>query len=606
MIRALARPRVQEPVEENLYPQEYDEEFDGADLDAELEGEAAEGDAEDEGHEGEIEVLDDEVPEDTTFASAVWKLAPAPDFEAAAREAAAAVDHCVKKVFGHEAFVLPYGSLVQGVHLDGSDVDLCLDLGGAVTSSGKDNSSQVNALKRLMSNLPSSFRVTETRFWKHIKVPILIVRYTSCSNQEVEADISVGIEHEGVDKSFTDRLVRRVLSRCPKALHAARAVKLWAKAEKLNKAFEGQLNSLGWTLLVLYYFFEQAEVDSEVLNEEAPDERGLEGENSLPPPLHTGEEDEELADPDMQYNDVPSPMVLAEFFEWVVSTATSWPEEDAEGACGLSLIDVSMIKVPAATKQWADQTSFFIEDPGIRLTKGTSENVARALKSRPWRVSLDRCKAAAATLRSDDPADADAWMIKLLQGAAAVRKEAEAAKRNVPLQGVKRPWAAMGAAQQGGRAPPPPPPPPPAQRLEPYIAGKAAEGKGTIPRMSNGGKGKGGFEGPPQKRAKSGGLCKWFLLNECWSGDRCRYSHGEGYPSTGQGASKGKNGGTKGKGASKGTVNVEAEADVDFEAADCEGEAEFEADVEGLEGDEFGGEAEVEEDVYEEEGDTEL
>ena len=92
----------------------------------------------------------------------------------------------------------------------------------------------------------------------------------------------------------------------------------------------------------------------------------------------------------------------------------------------------------------------------------------------------------------------------------------------VPLQGVKRPWAAMGAAQQGGRAPPPPPPPPPAQRLEPYIAGKAAEGKGTIPRMSNGGKGKGGFEGPPQKRAKSGGLCKWFLLNECWSGDRCR------------------------------------------------------------------------------------
>ena len=82
----------------------------------------AEGDAEDEGHEGEIEVLDDEVPEDTTFTSAV----PAPDFEAAAREAAA-VDHCVKKVFGHEAFVLPCRSLVQGVHLDGSDVDLCLD-----------------------------------------------------------------------------------------------------------------------------------------------------------------------------------------------------------------------------------------------------------------------------------------------------------------------------------------------------------------------------------------------------------------------------------------------------------------------------------------------
>merc|ERR1719215_859108 len=156
---------------------------------------------------------DDKDTATVPYARAVTELAPPPEFEEAVQEALTAVQEAVKQVFGDEAWVLPFGSLIQGVPLKGSDLDLCMEVPGvvaAVASNGKpDNSQQVTALRRLMKKLPNSFHVIETRFFKHIKVPIIILEYVSSSGIKVETDISVGVTFEGVEKGFTDRLVRR-------------------------------------------------------------------------------------------------------------------------------------------------------------------------------------------------------------------------------------------------------------------------------------------------------------------------------------------------------------------------------------------------------------
>jgi len=425
-----------------------------------------------------------------------------------------AVNAAVKAVFGAEAYVQPYGSLVQGMHLDGSDLDLCIevpgeDLVGPVGANGKtDNGLQVAALKRLMRKLPGTFRVTETRFWKHMKVPIIILAFRSGSGEEVETDISVGAVFEGVQKGFTDRLVRRLLARLPRAIHLARLVKLWARLEKLNKAYDGFLNSLGWTLMVLFFFMERGEITCDMLHEEEPNENGPDGDGgSLPPPLRGSGEG---ASGELQ--DVPSYEEVAEFFEWVKLYVESWPEDQPESAWGISLVDGTMIEVPKASKQWADQCSFFIEDPGVRLAKGSAENVARSLKVAPWRTTLQRCEAAASALRAGHPAAADAWMSRLLQEASAEREAKE--KAAAP----KLPPAVRGAGAWPRAAPNAPAP---WQRAAP----KSTAAWPQAPSAAVGQKRPLPVQPSAAKRPKAE-VCKWWLQGQCWSGDRCRNSHG--------------------------------------------------------------------------------
>jgi len=389
--------------------------------------------------------------------------------------------------------------------LNGSDLDLCLEVpdGNGPEDSGKgtgkvDNSKQVAVLKRIMYRLPKTFHVIETRFWKHMKVPIIILGYASNSGEEVETDISVGVDFEGVRKGLTDRIVRRVLARVPRAMHAARLVKLWARQEKLNKAYDGYLNSLGWTLLVLFFFMERGEVTTDMLEDEEPNENGEDGQGSLPPPLHPsdnyGQEEDRLLD-------VPTSDEMADFFSWVPEYCSTWPEDVPGSNWGISLVDGTLIEVPPPDKKWNDQPSFYIEDPGPRVTKGKSENVARSLKVAPWRMTLERCRATADTLCTH-PGAADAWAARLVRENAEelVRKAAEqkAKKAGGPAKGMSKggpggQWAARAApAQPQKRAWPGQPQPPAA---------------------------------PPPKRARTGEICRWFLEGNCWDGDRCRLRH---------------------------------------------------------------------------------
>merc|ERR1719401_3295223 len=188
--------------------------------------------------------------------------------------------------------------------MDGPDVsDEVVDAEGKV-----DNTAHVDALKKLISSLPSSLRVIETRFFRHMKVPIVTLGFKSSLDVQVDADVSIGTVFEGVEKGFTDRLVRRVFARFPRALHMVRVVKLWAKAEKVNKAYEGFLNALGWTLLVVFFFMERGEIMSGLLDCEEPNERGV-GTGGLPPPLDNG-----MGEPP-GLEEVPPVEEVAEFFE---------------------------------------------------------------------------------------------------------------------------------------------------------------------------------------------------------------------------------------------------------------------------------------------------
>lgn len=390
---------------------------------------------------------DDEGSENVPYARAVAELAPQPEFEESVQEALTAVQEAVKQVFGDEAWVLPFGSLVQGVPLKGSDLDLCMEVPGVVAGvagNGKaDNSQQVTALRRLMKKLPNSFRVVETRFFKHIKVPIIILEYVSSAGLKVETDISVGVTFEGVEKGFTDRLVRRVLACTPRALHAVRLIKVWAKVENLNKAYEGFLNSLGWTLLVVYFFMARGEVIPDSLDMEEATERGLDDGATLPLPLYAGTDD-----------DVPSGEEIAEFFDMVASF-DEWPVSDASAAWGISLVDrgdddessqhigmYKMSSMPPIKKQWSDQIDVFLEDPGIKMAVGRSENVARALKKGPWLTTLNKAREAATSLRADSTSAADDWVADLI-----TRAEADAAAKAAPpvVASRKRPLQAPAA-----------------------------------------------------------------------------------------------------------------------------------------------------------------
>jgi len=257
---------------------------------------------------------------------------------------------------------------------------------------------QVRLLQYLMSGLPASFRVKETRFFGSTCVPILILEYRHFSGETVEVDISVGDSDEktGMEKGYTDRLIRKALERTPRALPLVLLVKQWAKAQGVNKAYEGFINSLGWSLLCLFFLMGRGELPPETFQKSAePCEanmaqreqlaaEGSAGAASLaypPPLLRSHATDAKLSDED-----------VAGFFEAVAGFAPQRPASG--GPTGISLCAGSEITGPAS-----ERAPFYIEDPGLMLATGQGENVARALTEATWRTILGRCKEAARALR---------------------------------------------------------------------------------------------------------------------------------------------------------------------------------------------------------------
>lgn len=395
----------------------------------------------------EQEADEQESAEKDSFQHRIHQLSPPAKFDAALREAMAAVDRTVRQTFGATARVQPYGSIVQGAQLQGSDLDLAVDLPDvnldAMKNGKSDNTQQVKALQRIMHKLSNEFWVIETRFFKHIKVPILILGYSGPSGEEVETDISVGVEYEGVEKGHTDRLVRRILARAPRALHMVRVIKIWAKTEGLNKAFDGFLNALGWTLLVLFFFISRGEATTEMLEDEEENERGPGGDGSVPPPLSVSND---ASSEEVDLTDIPSGEDVAEFFD-MVAEFEDWPPDPEEGTQFIiSLVDGAMAPVPkTGGKQWSDTCDFFLEDPGPRVATGRSENVARALRKGTWQTTLRKCREAATALRADGEESANSWLRELLQKADAAKSAgaAAAAKANAAK---KRPWPGQGGA----------------------------------------------------------------------------------------------------------------------------------------------------------------
>jgi len=425
--------------------------------------------------------------------------------------------------------VLPYGSLVQGLALECSDVDLCVEVprdpgcNHDENSSKQGNSAQVSLLQRLMGQLNTTgkFQVMETRFWKHMKVPIIILRFKSSQGEDIETDISVGVDFDGVRKGLTDRVVRRLLAYSPRALHMAQLVKLWARATKLNKAYDGFLNSLGWTLLVLYFFFEKGELSSDIVNLEEPDELGQGGDNSLlPPALH------DTADPEVKLLEVPSQEDVAEFFEWVATTAVNWPDDPPGGAWGISIVEGTFTEVPPPEKKFHDTCRFYLEDPGPNLTKNAHENVARSLKAGPWKTTLDRCKGLSDKLRAQSPEDASAWFASLLHQIKAEAEAANAAAKHhvtqTPGVGVQRSWAATALNARPGITAPKASTPL-GGGMQGSGAASAASGQRTWASVSQSVVGEPTGR-PAAKRAKTG-VCNWFLKGQCWDGDRCPRIH---------------------------------------------------------------------------------
>ena len=169
-------------------------------------------------------------------------LAPSCSFEEAVLEAYQAFTELVRGSLGGKAKVLAFGSFVQGSHLKDSDLDVCIDL----PNRSLEPLAQRQALQALKGRVAWPWRLKEERLQKHVRVPILVLRYSG--RQEVELDVSVGFEHEHLRKDLTDRLIRQQLVKKPLLKDLVRVVKTWAKREQLHKAFEGYPSGSEWDL----------------------------------------------------------------------------------------------------------------------------------------------------------------------------------------------------------------------------------------------------------------------------------------------------------------------------------------------------------------------
>jgi len=363
------------------------------------------------GAEGAENQIRNEAPQSNPLRPLAWavsKLCPTARFQQTASETLAALTALAHDVLGPEAQVRPFGSLLQSAHLEGSDLDLCVKLPTLEGQPLRDGDSQtrkadqIKALKQLMNNLTPSFRVKEARFFDRIRVPILVLEYQGSRGDMVEADISVGSfdEGTGVAKGTTDRLIRRILERTPHALPLVLLVKKWAKARGLNTAFEGFLNSLGWTLLCLFFLARRGDVEPEALSCK---------DDGVTP---AGEATLELPTPvECDLVRAPSGAELAAFFEDTASLGLllDTPRLPSTGPPGISLLSHSVVQGPAG-----ERAPFYIEDPGVKLATGRDENVGRALTEGTWRTLLRCCAEAAKGLRSGRGSGTTAWASALI------------------------------------------------------------------------------------------------------------------------------------------------------------------------------------------------
>ncbi|CAE8659582.1 unnamed protein product, partial [Polarella glacialis] len=379
-----------------------------------------------------------------TFVKTLAKLLPSPEFEDAARMALSCLEEVARLTFGDKVRVRPFGSLVQGSHLEGSDLDVFVDCPGlldgpVIDGKGQESkypkaaeaekqSKQVHALVRLLRHLKSSsFIVKERRLERHVRVPILILEFQG--SIKVEADVSVGDDSAGVEKGYIDRLIQRAFVRAPVALPWVLLVKQWAKVEGLNKAYEGYLNSLGWTLLCFYFLMVRGKVPSDAFSQDLEDSLS----SSLAPfqssrSLHF----DKLA---------PSTWELSEFFEEVAALKLG---------AGISL-------APCEEVEGEGDEVFYIEDPASKRGGATrwSTNVAKSLRQQAWAVLQKRSRAASQALRAgNSEAAAAAWARRLAGQASAFATGPSSSVRGAsPEASAFATGPAMVSSSVGGASP---------------------------------------------------------------------------------------------------------------------------------------------------------
>jgi len=143
-----------------------------------------------------------------------------------------------------------FGSWAQDAPLEGSDLDVALVFPGqfeAESPLGK--SERVQILRSFVARAEfETLDVIEEIF--RAKVPILRLEYADESlAAPLEVDLSVGNSRTGM----LDEWIHNQLKACSRCKPFLRLVKHWAKQRNINKALLGCLNSISWTMLVLFF-----------------------------------------------------------------------------------------------------------------------------------------------------------------------------------------------------------------------------------------------------------------------------------------------------------------------------------------------------------------
>lgn len=276
------------------------------------------------------------------------------------------------------------------------------------------------ALRKLIEKLPPpSFQIQETRLFKKIRVPIVILKCFTQSGLAVEVDVSMGFLLNGFEKGGTDWLVREMLKRAPQVLPMVRLVKQWTKLEGMYKAFDGFLNSLGWTLLVLFFYIMRSEIappldlcTSAAAVSSASASSALAVDEPIDFPKLWSMNSEWIPDTIPEHGEVPLEEDIISFLDFVAGLKQLLPLQGDEGAWGISIIDGKLIRGPRG-----ENAPFFVEDPGVRARFGRSENVARCLRLDSWEVVLERCRSLSLMFREKGPGSTTAWVASIVERA---------------------------------------------------------------------------------------------------------------------------------------------------------------------------------------------
>jgi len=134
--------------------------------------------------------------------------------------------------------VQAYGSMEMGFGVKGSDLDITLKL-----REGEQERGTLKELVQVVSSEPI-FEVVEEVLNDRVAVPLLRCRFGS-----VDVDITCN-QHDGVrDANF----LRKYATLSPLVRDLVILVKVWAKKVMIYGAKYGNLPSLAWTILVIYF-----------------------------------------------------------------------------------------------------------------------------------------------------------------------------------------------------------------------------------------------------------------------------------------------------------------------------------------------------------------